>query len=100
MNKRHQLILEIISKQKKITVNELSDITGVSVVTIRHDLTVLENEHFIKRGHGYAKILDRDNMEERMNIHFSIKQKLAKYTASFIDSGDSVFIEGAALPLY
>jgi DeoR/GlpR family transcriptional regulator of sugar metabolism len=36
--KRHQLILDTIQRQKRVTVPELSSMFGVSDVTIRRDL--------------------------------------------------------------
>lgn len=96
MNERHQLILELISSKKKISVNELSKITGVSVVTIRHDLNYLEQQSYIKKYHGYAELLDRDNVGDRVQINFSVKQSLAKYAATLIKNGDCIFIEGGS----
>lgn len=96
MNKRHQIILELINNKKKISVNELSELTKVSLVTIRNDLSILEQQNYVKRTHGFAEILDRDFMSERMDVNFSLKQKLAKYSLSLINEGDSVFIEGGS----
>ena len=42
MNKRHTQILELLTERKKIEVSKLSQILGVSQVTIRKDLAVLE----------------------------------------------------------
>ena len=60
MNKRHQIILELINSKKKISVNELAVLTNVSLVTIRNDLSILEQQNYVKRTHGFAEILDRD----------------------------------------
>ena len=48
MNKRHQIILELINNRKKISVNELSELTKVSLVTIRNDLSILEQQNYVK----------------------------------------------------
>lgn len=96
MHKRHQKILELINNRQKISVNELSKLTNVSVVTIRNDLSYLEEQNFIKRTHGFAEILDRDVMSERIQLNFSLKQRLAKYALNFIEDGDSIFIEGGS----
>lgn len=96
MNNRHQIILELISKNKKMSVTDLSSITGVSVVTIRHDLSYLEQQSYIKRSHGFAELLDRDRISDRMQVNFSLKKKLAGHALSLISEGDSVFIEGGS----
>jgi len=51
MNKRHQIILELINNKKKISVNELAELTNVSLVTIRNDLSILEQQNYVKRSH-------------------------------------------------
>jgi len=65
MNKRHQIILELINNKKKISVNELSELTKVSLVTIRNDLSILEQQNYVKRTHGFAEILDRDSIQSK-----------------------------------
>lgn len=96
MDKRHQKILELINLRQKISVAELSKLTDVSVVTIRNDLSYLEEQNYIKRTHGFAEILDRDIMSDRIQLNFSLKQRLAKYALEFIEDGDSIFIEGGS----
>ena len=44
MKDRYNKILELLTKEKKIEVNELSQILGVSNVTIRKDLDALEEK--------------------------------------------------------
>lgn len=96
MHKRHQKILELINNRRKISVNELSQLTDVSVVTIRNDLSYLEEKNYVKRTHGFAEILDRDMMSDRIQLNFTLKQRLAKYALTFINHGDSIFIEGGS----
>lgn len=96
MNKRHQKILELISNRRKVSVNELAELTGVSLVTIRSDLTVLAQQNYIMRRHGFAEILDRDRMSDRVKLNFALKQKLAKAAMKRIADGDAVFIEGGS----
>ena len=50
MKDRYNKILELLTKEKKIEVNELSQILGVSNVTIRKDLDALEEKGIIKEG--------------------------------------------------
>lgn len=96
MNNRHQTILELISKNKTMRVTELAEATGVSVVTIRHDLSYLEEQSYIKRNHGFAQLLDRDRISDRMQVNFSLKQQLARHAMSLVEDGDSVFIEAGS----
>ena len=45
---------------------ELSEALGVTVVTIRRDLNELEDGNYLKREHGYAIVVDEDDIESRM----------------------------------
>ena len=54
MTERHTKILDIVSEEKKVEVNRLSEMLGVSQVTIRKDLDVLEERGLLSREHGYA----------------------------------------------
>ena len=54
LNERQSKILESLETKKYISVNELSEKLKVSVVTIRKDLTLLEQEGYLYRTHGGA----------------------------------------------
>ena len=47
--KRRLDIVEIVRKQGEVKVDELSDMLRVSNVTIRQDLTYLEQQGYLKR---------------------------------------------------
>ena len=49
---RHLKILDIISRQGKARVDELSEILEVSPVTIRRDLDFLNKNNLLLRTHG------------------------------------------------
>jgi len=51
---RRQIALELLQERGEITVAELSETTGVSAMTIRRDLEVLEQEGALRRVHGGA----------------------------------------------
>lgn len=54
LNERQAKILESLEAKRYISVSELSDKLKVSVVTIRKDLTLLEQEGYLHRTHGGA----------------------------------------------
>ena len=56
MTDRQTKILDMVTREKKVEVSKLSDILGVSKVTIRKDLTALEEMELISREHGYAVV--------------------------------------------
>ncbi|KHE01190.1 DNA-binding transcriptional regulator YciT [Pantoea stewartii] len=96
MNTRQEKIIELVNARGSITVSELARVVSVSEVTIRQDLTQLEQQRVLRRVHGAAIALDSDNVSTRMNTRFSIKQALARYAAGRVNEGESVFIEGGS----
>ncbi|MCZ4057925.1 DNA-binding transcriptional regulator YciT [Pantoea sp. LMR881] len=96
MNTRHQQIIQLVNTRGSIAVSELAQLTGVSEVTVRQDLTQLERDHFLRRVHGAALALDSDDVGTRMNTRYSVKQALANHAASLVNDGESVFIEGGS----
>ena len=65
MNKRQTQILELLTQNKKIEVTKLSELLGVSQVTIRKDLDALSESGMLIREHGYATLNKSDDMNIR-----------------------------------
>jgi len=97
---RQEKILEIIRQNGKTTIKDLCNMFGMSIVTIRNDLSFLEGEGLILRIHGGAiavqekdegLILPFDVREER---NLEAKQKIAEAAAEMVDDGEVIFIDG------
>ncbi|WP_431215961.1 DeoR family transcriptional regulator [Puia sp. P3] len=56
INERHQHILEKLKKDSKVNILELIEEMGVSGVTIRKDLKLLEDKHLMYRIRGGGSI--------------------------------------------
>ena len=65
MELRHTKILELLTEKNKVDVTELSQNLGVSQVTIRKDLDMLEKKGLIVREHGFATLNGQDDMNNR-----------------------------------
>lgn len=96
MHERHTKILELLSQYKKIEVTKLSEVLGVSQVTIRKDLIQLENDGLILREHGYATLRDSADISNRLAYHYEIKQKIAKLAVESIMDGETIMIESGS----
>ncbi|CNK89968.1 DNA-binding transcriptional regulator YciT [Yersinia aldovae] len=96
MNLRQQAILQLVNDRQRVSVSELAQTTGVSEVTIRQDLNLLEKQGLLTRIHGSALALESDDVDIRMMTHFATKQKLANYAASLVNDGETVFIESGS----
>lgn len=96
MNKRQAQILDLLTQNKKLKVTELSDVLNVSQVTIRKDLSALEESGIIVREHGYAKLNESDDINNRLAYHYDIKQKIAEKAVESIEDGETVMIESGS----
>lgn len=96
MNQRQKNILQIVNDRKHVQVTELAKLLNVSGVTIRHDLNLLSQKGYLKRTHGAATILQYDDINNRLEIQFEIKQKIANKAADLVSPNETVLIEGGS----
>lgn len=96
MNSRQQTILQQVIDKGRMSVAELAKLTGVSEVTIRQDLNLLEKQSYLRRTHGFAVPLDSEDVETRMMNNFALKRELADFAASLVRPGETVFIENGS----
>jgi DeoR/GlpR family transcriptional regulator of sugar metabolism len=96
MNSRQQIILQMVIDQGRVSVVDLAKTTGVSEVTIRQDLNLLEKQSYLRRAHGYAVPLDSEDVETRMMNNYALKRELAEFAASLVSNGETVFIENGS----
>ncbi len=94
---RQQMILEILKNKGIVKINELVKLTDTSESTIRRDLTYLESIQEVKRVHGGATLvkgrLNEPSYKEKLVQNISEKSKIAKYAASLIEEGDSIYLD-------
>jgi Transcriptional regulators of sugar metabolism len=96
MNARQQTILQLVIDKGRMSVTDLAKITGVSEVTIRQDLNLLEKQSYLRRTHGFAVPLDSEDVETRMMNNFALKRELASFAASLVQPGETIFIENGS----
>ncbi len=96
MNKRHRAILDLLVEKKEVSVTLLAERLAVSGVTIRQDLSQLEQQGFIKRVHGGAILNDTDDISTRMAFHYKHKLNIAREAASLVNDGETVLIEAGS----
>lgn len=96
MHARHAKILDIMTQKKKATVTELAETLAVSEVTMRKDLSRLEAKGFLKREHGYALLIESDDVGNRLSINYDIKRRIAQEAVSAVSDGETVMIESGS----
>jgi DeoR family fructose operon transcriptional repressor len=93
---RQGRILEILAEQRGVRVSALSELLGVSEMTIRRDLERLESDGLLSRTHGGA-ILRQHIVEEpryvtNVRTHTAEKDRIARAAAAIIQPGETVFL--------
>ncbi|MGB9673993.1 MAG: DeoR/GlpR family DNA-binding transcription regulator [Anaerolineales bacterium] len=94
---RHQVILDLLETRGSVTVNEMVERFGVSEMTIRRDLDILEKKGLLRRVHGGA-VLDRGRSYEppfisRAVENLEAKQRIGRVAAGMIENGDSITLD-------
>ncbi|NUF49187.1 DeoR/GlpR family DNA-binding transcription regulator [Gilliamella sp. ESL0250] len=99
--KRRLQIAEIVRQQGEVKVDELSELLQVSNVTIRQDLTYLEQQGYLKRSFGGAIYIAPESVfNQASTITQSYTQsvsdcrdiELVKVCLSYINDGDTLFL--------
>jgi DeoR/GlpR family transcriptional regulator of sugar metabolism len=100
---RYLRIYEIIRLQGTVQVSSLSDLLGVSRLTIRRDLEHLENEGILERTHGGAIFTPHIQLEplftEKDRLNREEKQHIGEAAAAMMEDGDTVFINSGSTTL-
>lgn len=100
MHIRQTKLLDIVNREQKISVTELAHRLGVSEVTIRKDLTSLEQKRLLHREHGFAVMSATDDVLHQLSFNYERKQRIAVMAAKTIKSGETVMLgDGACCTL-
>ncbi len=97
---RHEEILKTLRRMRSVSVQELTVKLKVSEVTIRKDLTILEEMGYIFRSHGRASLAEDNNtlrtLSTRKSINTDNKRKLAVKAKTLIRDDDTIYIDSGS----
>ena len=93
LNERQNRLMEIMRQQNAVSVATLSSLMKVSEVTIRKDLTMLEEQHMLYRVHGSAILVNR-YINDR-----SVAEKEKLYAARLIGPDDTIMVASGTTTL-
>lgn len=100
---RQKQITELVRKKGVVKVNELSELFGVSVLTIRRDLDMLEEQGLLERSHGGAVLRQSMSVEplfaQKEQRYRLQKQAIASAVSELIEDGDMVLINSGSTTL-
>jgi DeoR/GlpR family transcriptional regulator of sugar metabolism len=97
---RHRKILDLLVSQNTVSVSELSDILGVSSVTVRADLNQLAEEGQLVRTHGGARSNSKRMRQEhtyatRQRINAEQKRCIGYLAASLVISDEAILLDAS-----
>lgn len=102
---RRALIMRLLEQKVEVKVTELSRSTGISEVTIRKDLTYLQNRNLIMRTRGGAM---RNPIEEHTEetaiakkrmFNVREKERIGEAAARMINDGDFIMLDSGTTTL-
>jgi DeoR/GlpR family transcriptional regulator of sugar metabolism len=100
---RRRRLLDLISRQGFATLDELMKTLHVSESTVRRDLEALDLAGSVKRTHGGAvysgEVRAMPAFDERTGTAAAEKAAIGRMTASLVEDGDTVLLDGGTTTL-
>jgi len=102
--RRKAAIMEMLKKDDEVKVSKLAEAFGISGVTIRGDLSEMEQAGLLRRTHGGAvstrKAYYNMSLSDRMKVNRNEKIRIAKTCAALIKDGDTLMIDSGTTTRY
>lgn len=95
IEERRRRIRELLREEGRVTVDALAARFGISLVTIRADLSILESAGALTRTHGGAlSVPDADqSLDVKQLQHRAEKQRIAAAAADLIRDGETLILD-------
>jgi DeoR/GlpR family transcriptional regulator of sugar metabolism len=100
LQERLDQIVTLLQSKGRVSVTDLSDYFGVSAVTIRNDLALLEQQGRLVRTHGGAMVRSDLGLEPpafalRKEQHLAEKERIGQAAAALVRDGDSIALDAS-----
>lgn len=96
VGERRHRILDLLTKNGRVTVEELANGFAISSATIRNDLSALAATGALERTHGGA-LLSRDGQDRpiavKRTLHHAEKVRIAKEAVALIRDGETIILD-------
>ncbi len=103
VQQRREEILKLLQQRERMQVDTLSELLGVSKVTIRGDLERLEQRGSLMRTHGGATLCEKVgfhyHIEHAMQEQCEEKKAIASLAASLVSDGQTLLIDSGSTTL-
>jgi len=100
---RRITIMDRLNKSGQVDVNSLSQELGVSEVTIRNDLSRLEQKHMLVRARGGAFKIDRVGLDspisDKSGHNYEEKRRIGQAAAALVEDGDTIILDSGTTTL-
>ncbi len=99
---RRMVILSQLEINGQVSVNDLSELLGVSSVTIRNDLEQLEKKHMLLRARGGAmKIVQNHvgvdySLSAKQKKHLLEKREIGRKAADLVEEGNTIILDSGS----
>src|SRR3954452_17512592 len=97
---RRDRIMQVAKSKGFVRSSELSDMFGVSTVTIRQDLDFLGNQGLLKKTYGGAIAHGEPTLDsefaQRANVNADQKQRIGERAASIIQPGETILLDAGS----
>ncbi|MCR4623014.1 MAG: DeoR/GlpR family DNA-binding transcription regulator [Clostridiales bacterium] len=97
VEERQSQILQMLSQEQKLLVDDLCKQFGVSATTIRNDLHDLSERGLLQRTHGGAVSVSKVNFEQstdkKVISYLPEKNRIAQAASDMIEDGDTVVLD-------
>ncbi|MBL4930593.1 DeoR/GlpR family DNA-binding transcription regulator [Clostridium paridis] len=102
---RHKHILDLLERDGKVLVKDLSILFGVSESMIRKDLQVLEKNNLLQRTYGGAinikrTIVNGESFFKRVEKNTDLKELIAQKAYELIKEGDTIFLDASSISYF
>lgn len=105
---RRSQIVELVQQTGEVRVTDLAKRFHVSAVTIRNDLSTLEQTGALVRDHGGATapaeggllITSLPELGERTNAHLEQKRRIGKAAAALVSAGDTILLDAGTTTVH
>ncbi|WP_160672305.1 DeoR/GlpR family DNA-binding transcription regulator [Clostridium sp. C8-1-8] len=102
---RHKHIIDLLERDGKVLVKDLSTLFEVSESMIRKDLKVLEKSNLLQRTYGGAinlkrTIVNGESFFKRVEKDIDIKEVIAKKAYEIIREDDTIFLDTSSISYF
>ncbi len=99
IEERRRLIREMVEAKGSVTVDELAESFGISKVSIRSDLRLLDSMGVLVRSRGGALVIRDDDdlpITVKENLHRAQKIRIAEEAVKQIEDGETIILDSGS----